>query len=87
MVIHILKSIVNYSEKTLDFQRRDFYIIGYDIPIPGRISMIIYLRNYDVSYEMNQDSNTVSDKMTDRIIPQLAKNKWSIVSEIDNPEK
>ena len=79
VVTQRLKRIINYLEHILIFLRRGvgmIWIILNSISmmnISQMIMMIFNLSNFNIIYKMNQYLDTLSDYITERIIPHLVK--------------
>jgi len=58
---------------------------GFESPIPARIIMIIDLTECDITYDMDQDPDTIPDDANERVITHLTNEKWVIVLAAESP--
>ena len=74
-----------YSKKGCWYDWAYFKWHGFDVSIPARIIMIIDLSNCDITYEMDQDPDTIPDDANERVIAHLTNEKWAIVLAAESP--
>ena len=76
----------SYSNKGSWYDWAYFKWSGYDLPIPGKIMLIIDLSDCDIIYDKDQDPDTLQQDDCNLNVEHLTKEKWIVVSAAESPE-